>query len=173
METIDSYLDTKPDFVKAVVGYLIKDENLILGLRKKVSNGLGENLISGIGGKVEKGEKDEEALIREIDEEICVKVLEYRDMGRVRFLFPHKPSWNQDVKIYIADEWDGEPTETEAIMPINSIEDKALTKANIPLDRMWDDNSYWLPHVLSGKRIDAFYLFDENSKVIEEKIKFL
>ncbi|GIW62871.1 MAG: hypothetical protein KatS3mg090_0697 [Patescibacteria group bacterium] len=37
----------------AVVGYLVKKDEVFLGIRKKVSLGLGKNLISGIGGKLE------------------------------------------------------------------------------------------------------------------------
>lgn len=52
MSEIDKYLNQVETLMKVVVGYPVKETRVLLGLRKKVSLGLGENLISGIGGKV-------------------------------------------------------------------------------------------------------------------------
>lgn len=164
MKTIEQYLAEEPTFTRAVVGYLIDDRMVVLGLRKKVSNGLGTSLVAGIGGKLEPGEDDDAALRREVEEEIGVQITRFRNMGRVRFIFPHKPSWCQDVAIYLIDEWTGIPKETDVIRP-ESHEIDAL-----PFDRMWDDNHYWLPKVLAGNRINAVYLIDEDNRVVEEMI---
>src|SRR5690242_6062547 len=117
MATITEHLESGTQFVPSVVGFLISGDQILLGLRKKVSLGLGANLISGIGGKVGDtediaDETHEEALIREFAEEIDVRVENYHKVGRVRFIFPAKPKWQQDVTIYVIDEWTGEPQET-------------------------------------------------------------
>jgi 8-oxo-dGTP diphosphatase len=167
MTEIERYLETEPVLTRAVVCYLQDGEKVLLGLRKKVSFGLGENLVAGIGGKVgdtleNQGESDEEAAVREIEEEIGVKVKKFRDIGRVRFLFPNKPKWNQDVRVYLVDEWEGEPQETEPIAP------KWYEKDKLPEKQMWDDNRLWLPKVLSGEIINAVFMFDENNQMVKE-----
>lgn len=170
MSEIKKLLESNIIFTPAVVCYLVKDNEVILGLRKKVSLGLGENLIAGIGGKIgdEEGLEDEtpeEALKREVKEEIKVEITKFRKMGRVKFIFPHKPKWNQDVLVYVVDEWEGEPKETDPIKPM------IYGINQIPFDQMWDDNKYWVPLVLKGEQVNAIFLFDENTKV-KEKIFF-
>ena len=75
---IEKYLKTNPTFARAVVCYLLRGDEVLLGLRKLVSFGLGKNLVAEIGGKVgdipeNQGESDEEALTREVKEKIKVE----------------------------------------------------------------------------------------------------
>jgi len=168
MKKIDKFL-TSVTFTPAVVGYLRDGGRVCLGVRKKVSSGLGENLIAGIGGKVGdsleiQNETSGKAMDREVSEEIGVKVLEKQQMGRVRFIFSHKPpdsKWNQDVMIYSITRWEGMPSETESIKPM------WFDIGEIPWERMWADNEYWLPKVLSGQRVDAIFLYSDDNKVVE------
>ena len=157
----------------AVVGYLRDGDKVCLGVRKKVSHGLGENLIAGIGGKVGdtpeiQNETPEEAIDREANEEIGVKVMEKQYRGRVRFIFSHKPpdsKWNNDVKVYSITGWKGSPTETESTKPLwFSIND-------IPWKNMWEDNEHWLPKVLSGQQVDAVFLFSDDNKIVEYRFE--
>lgn len=168
MTTISEYLKTDPQLTKAVVAYPVKGEQVMLGLRKKVSFGLGANLISGIGGKVGDypeiaGESCDEALIRELNEEIGITVTEFKNVGRVIFLFPDKPKWNQDVAVYLVTKWDGNEQETEVIAPnwynINSI----------PTKLMWPDNAIWLPGVLNGGTVNMVFLLENDGKVVESR----
>ncbi len=117
----------------------------------------------GIGGKVEKGETLEGSAVREIEEEINVKVSKFIPMGYLDFYFPHvtDESWNQKVHIYIVHDWVGEPQETREIKP----EWVSLNK--LPIERMWDDDQYWLQEMLGGKDIKREFLFDSNLRVVE------
>lgn len=169
MTEIERRLKEGVNFIPAVVCYLLQGDRVVLGLRKKVSFGLGQNLIAGIGGKrgdtpeTEK-ETDEEAARREIEEEIRVKVKVLREMGRVRFIFPNKPKWNQDVVIFLIDTWEGEPQETEAILP------SWYKLDQLPIGQMWDDNHFWLPQVLAGQKVKATFLFDEDGQKVVEYV---
>lgn len=169
MKNLHAYLEESPQFIPAVVGYLVKDTRVLLGLRKKVSLGLGANLISGIGGKVGdeeefKNETLEEALDREMHEEIGVHVLQSHARGVVRFIFPHKPKWNQEVHLYIIPQWEGEPKETEAIKPM------WFPMNELPEKQMWEDNLYTIPLVLSGEIIEGIFLYNEEGHVVEHKL---
>lgn len=168
MREIDKFL-TSVTFTPAVVGFLRDGNRLCLGARKKVSSGLGENLVAGIGGKIGdlpeiQNETASDAMDRETNEEIGVAVIKKQEMGRVRFIFSHKPldsEWNQDVRIYSITRWQGVPSETESTKP------EWFDMGNIPWGRMWEDNQYWLPKVLSGQQIDAIFLYRDDYKVVE------
>jgi hypothetical protein len=56
MDKIQAYLDTQPKITAAPVGYLVRSDEVLLGVRKRSSQSLGEQLIAGIGGKAEPGE---------------------------------------------------------------------------------------------------------------------
>lgn len=158
-------------FTRAVVGMLIDKDKVCLGVRKKVSGGLGQDLIAGIGGKVGdapeiQNETAEQAMDREAKEEIGVDVLEKQHMGRVRFIFSHKApdsKWNQDVEIYTVTKWRGEPKETESTKP------EWFATSDIPWVRMWEDNQHWIPLVLAGQVVNAIFLFSEDNKIAEFK----
>ena len=168
MSEIKKYLETKPQLTREVVCFLIDKDKVILGLRKKVSWGLGANLITGIGGKVGdvKGlgnETDEEALTREVQEEVGVKITSYKKVGEITFLFPNKPKWNQFVLAYIINAWQGELKETEAIKPMS------FQINDLPQSQMWDDNQYWVPLLLAGKKVRAVFLYGEDNRSVLEK----
>ncbi len=166
MSEIQNKLKQGVVFVPAVVCYFKKDDEVLLGLRKKVSLGLGENLIAGIGGKIGdqlefQDETPEEALIREVKEEIGVTITQFKKVGRVRFIYQDKPKWQQDVQVYIVEGWKGDPQETDFVKPL------WFSITQLPTSKMWEDNTYWIPKVLAGENVDAIFLLDNDGKVIE------
>ncbi len=157
---------TQSNLTLAVVGFLFDGEDVILGLRKKVSFGLGENLISGIGGKVGdikglENESLEDALIREFKEEVKVVPKEFKEIGKIKFIFPKKPKWNQLVHAYLITQCEGEPQETEVIKPLSFKVDK------LPFSRMWDDNKFWVPSLLEGRAFNAEFTYSDNNKQVD------
>lgn len=153
-------------FIPAVVAYLIKDDNVLLGLRKKVSLGMGKNLIAGIGGKIGdkpefKGESHVDTLRRELLEEIKVTPISYDYRGQVSFMYPHKPEWNMRTDIFLVRKWSGEPQETDSIKPM------WFPKNNVPYPRMWPDNVFWVPKILKGERVRTSFVYDEDGRVKE------
>jgi hypothetical protein len=38
----------------------------------------------------------------------------------------------------------------------------------IPYDEMWDDDRYWLPYVLAGKRVRATFTYKADNETVED-----
>jgi len=134
---------------------LIKQDQILLAMKKR-SFGVGK--WNGVGGKLdaEKGDKNVlDAIIRETKEEIGVDIINPEKFGIFHFRFPYKPDWDQDVHLFLAKEWSGEPAESEEMMP------KWFSVKEIPYDQMWDDDKYWLPKILEGKKLEADFTFKE------------
>ena len=66
-----------------------------------------------VEGKLQPGESLVEGILRETKEEIGVILTKTIEVGRLQFFFTDNASWNQEVVIYIASEWIGEPSESE------------------------------------------------------------
>lgn len=138
---------------------------VLLGLKKA---GLGEGKFTGFGGKIESGETVEAAAVREVDEEIGVRLSEsdLRRVGRVTFVFPAKPAWDFEVHVFIAEMRDAQPTESAEMKP-------AWFKIDaIPYAAMWQDAIYWLPLVLAGKHVAAAFTYgSDNETVVDASVE--
>lgn len=156
---------------QATLCLLIRDsqekKELLLAMKKR---GFGVGKWNGVGGKLdsEKGDKDiKEAAIRETQEEIGVQIKEMEKVALLRFKFPYKQDWNQDVHVFLVKDWTGEPQETEEMMP------KWFATKEIPFQEMWDDDKIWLPHVLAGKKLTADFIFKEGEIINDQDVKFV
>lgn len=167
MSELQDYLATNPPLRETVIGYLVRDSEVLLGVRTRVSNNLGHLIVAGIGGGVEEGESPEDALEREILEEIEVHATDYQKVGSVVNLTPHHPSWNLRVVIYLVTGYEGEPKKTEDIdpywHPIN----------RLPLNDMWPDNRITAPLILAGKRITGSFLYGADGLIADQDLREL
>jgi 8-oxo-dGTP diphosphatase len=144
---------------KRVVCYLLKYDQILLGHKK---TGLGVGNYLGIGGKMQEGETEEEAVARELKEEISVEPVSLKKVAELDFIFPLKPEWSQHVTAYICTNWTGTPTESKEIVP------QWFKFKEIPYKEMWDDAAYWMRKALQGKRVvHAWFKYNENYKVSE------
>lgn len=145
---------------KTTLCFLMRDDEILLAMKKRSLSGFGVAIgkWNGIGGKVDVGETVESAAIRELNEEISVvaKEEELKEVGNIKFYFKDKPEWDQHVHIFTVKSWEGEPTETEEMMP------QWYKHHEIPFHLMWDDDKHWLPLVLAGKKIEGEFHFNED-----------
>jgi 8-oxo-dGTP pyrophosphatase MutT (NUDIX family) len=127
--------------------------------------GFGEGRWNGVGGKLEDGESIEAAMRRETQEEICVTPIQYEQVADLHFdeYFKGAPTV-MNVHVFIAREWDGEPTESEEMRP------EWFDVERIPYDDMWPDDPYWLPQVLYGQIITADFTLDQDDAIVSHNV---
>jgi 8-oxo-dGTP diphosphatase len=127
--------------------------------------GLGRGKVVGIGGKLDPGETPRDAAVREVAEEVGVRIAasDLLKAGVIDYHFPTKPAWSQRSTVFVARRWSGEPVETAEITP------HWYAVADVPYARMWDDAVRWLPGVLRGGSVDARFTFgpDLSTVVLE------
>ena len=142
---------------------LRKDNSIMLALKKR---GFGEGKYNGVGGKLEKGETPSEAMVRECSEEIGVTPTTYEKVGYIYFDEYYKGKKEQVAfHLYVATEWEGKLTESDEMKP------RWFSINRIPFKKMFPDDKYWLPLILEGKKIKAYFDFDEDWNLISKNIE--
>lgn len=126
--------------------FLRKDDQILLAMKKR---GFGQGKWNGVGGKADPGENEYQAAIRECQEEIGVTPIKPKLVGKIKFYDNADPSFGHHAHVFLATEWEGEPVETEEMRP------QWFTLANIPYDKMWADDIFWLPIMLEGALFEA------------------
>jgi len=100
----------------ATLCFLIKENEILLAMKKR---GFGAGKWNGAGGKINVGETIKGAVIREVQEELGVKLEEkyLENFGDIKFYFKNKPDWDMHVHIFFTKTWRGEPRESEEMKP--------------------------------------------------------
>ena len=141
----------EPEMV-ATLMFVVKAGKVLLIHKKR---GLGAGNINGPGGRIEADETPMACAIRETQEELCITPHNVKPGGELFFHAEDMPRIH--AYIYTANDYTGTPTETEEAIPLWTPLDQ------IPFDRMWEDDRYWLPMVLNGKRITGWFSFEGES----------
>lgn len=144
-----------------------RDKEILLAMKKR---GFGAGKWNGVGGKIDlkKGDKNiADTAIRETKEEIGVNIKELDKMAVLNFRFPYKREWDQDVHVFLARGWEGEPVESEEMRP------KWFKTNELPYDKMWDDDKFWLPKILKGEKLKADFVFKKGEIIDKQSIKFI
>lgn len=137
------------------------DSKVLLGMKKR---GFGQGKYNGFGGKVEANESITQAVIREAWEEAQVVPAEsaLKLVGRLEFIYPANPDYDQEVFVHTCHRWEGNPQETEEMKPC------WFSFAQIPYQHMWQDDSLWLPQVLAGKWVEARVVFARDNEQVAQ-----
>ena len=140
-------------------------ESVLLGYKKR---GFGQGKYDGFGGKLRDGESLVVAAGRELTEEsgLTVELSDLAPAGILTFIFPFKPVWNQEVHVYVAQKWQGIPTESEEMRP------EWFPLQAIPYAQMWDDTRIWLPQLLGGKKVNAIFSYNSDNETVKEYTLF-
>jgi 8-oxo-dGTP diphosphatase len=150
----------------ATLVFLVKGNpvrEVLIGYKKA---GFAQGKFNGFGGKVEAGETIEHATIRELEEEAGVRVAEHdlTRMAHLTFFFPARPEWDQVVHVFLARRWEGEPVESDEMRPA------WYRITEIPFAGMWQDDPHWLPRVLAGQRVRAWFTFSPDNETVAEAL---
>ena len=140
-----------------------RPNNRILLIEKK--RGMGSGYLNGPGGHIELEETSTEAAIRETKEETGLDVdnLEFR--GTLRFQF--REGTSMIGYIFYTESFSGELKECDEAKPL------WCDLSSLDYSRMWEDDALWLPHMLEGKHIDGYFVFDNDNNMLSHKIEFL
>jgi 8-oxo-dGTP diphosphatase len=138
------------------INYILNDRGEVL-LQKK-ARGFGKGNWNGPGGKIKPDEDLKDSAKREVLEETGIIIKDLEQRGEIEFIFPDE-SINNHMYVFVAKEWEGEPEDK------GEGELKWFKISNLPLDKMWDDDQYWLPRLLAGEYIHTRFYFDENNKI--------
>ncbi len=141
--------------------FLLKDNQILLAMKKR---GFGVGKWNGVGGKPHGDESIDQTAIRETTEEISVIPNNIKRVADLDFFFQNNPDWDQQVIVYTTTQWSGEPTESEEMKP------QWFDINQIPFDKMWPDDKFWLPQVLIGKNIIAKFIFNDQGKIVDQTI---
>ena len=150
--------------VHATLCFILRDgcpSQVLLGKKKR---GFGLGKLNGIGGKIEPGESPEDGIIREVQEEVGLTIPNnaLHPAGQITFRFPYMEAFDHFVHVFVATGWEGEPIETDEMLP------HWYPVNDIPFSRMWQDDIYWLPMVLNRKRIVAEFSFAEDNETVAQ-----
>jgi 8-oxo-dGTP diphosphatase len=116
-----------------------KERNEVLLIRKKT--GFGKGKVNGPGGKLDPGETETECAIREVMEELHVRVIDPVKRGELWFQFTDGLAMH--VAVFHSTRHEGEPVETVEAEPLWTRVDA------IPFEQMWADDRHWLHRMLT------------------------
>jgi 8-oxo-dGTP diphosphatase len=151
--------------IEQTVVLLRRNNQIMLGLDKGKEQ-MGGGKRNGPGGHVEPDETIEECAIRECQDEVVTTPKTLQKVAEIHYMRPHSEKIGHlVVHIFFCREWEGEPTETEVMIPEWYDEDK------IPYDKMWDSDRIWLPRALGGEVLRWTFHYDENDKVTYQDVE--
>lgn len=137
--------------IEATLCQVIWDGKLLL--QRKSAGRFGEGKWNGPGGKVQEGETPLQCVIREVQEETGLTIRDPVYMGVNEFYFGQEKAPDWLVHVYVAECFTG------ALRPSEEGELRWFSLGEIPYGEMWQDDTYWLPVVLGGKRIEGRFVF--------------
>ena len=145
--------------IRATLLFIVRDDQVLL-IRKK--RGIGAGKINGPGGKIDPGETLLECAVRETFEEVGLRALGTREMGRLWFQFVDGLSIH--CTVFRADACQEEAIETPEADPLWTPVDA------LPFDEMWADDRVWLPHLLQGRSFELWATFDDD-EMLDHRIE--
>ena len=131
--------------------YIFKDNKILLGCKKY---GGAKGKLNGFGGKIEEGESEEAAAMREVYEETSLKLKNMELKGVINFYWLDTKE-EAKMFVYISKDFEGIPTESKEMTV------KWFDVDDIPKERMWRSDRYWFDFVLQEEKFEIELEFTE------------
>lgn len=141
--------------------FVVQPGRVLLGMKKR---GFGAGKWNGFGGKVQPEESIEDAARRELLEESGLTVDALDKVGNIKFEFVGETQL-LDVHVFRADNYNGEPTESEEMRPQWFETDK------IPFSQMWADDRLWFPLMLQKKKFEGYFVFQGHEVILSHTLE--
>lgn len=141
---------------------IVHDESrVLLGMKKR---GFGMDRWNGFGGKIKDNETAVQAAGRELKEEANIVPLKMELIGNLYFKFQDTGD-EMDITVFSVTDFDGIPTESEEMRP------QWFHKTEVPYDKMWADDKYWLPLLFAGKKFNGDFEYMDYNIMISHDIE--
>ncbi|MFA5022826.1 MAG: NUDIX domain-containing protein [Candidatus Paceibacterota bacterium] len=136
------------------------------------AEGFGKGVWNAFGGKPRAvdGGSVERTLVREVEEESCLRVKPeaLKKVAIIRFFFDGEFKW--EMHTFLANEWQGEPQSTREM-----VNPTWFNTAHLPWPEMWEGDPLWMPSVFAGDKVkcDIFYrVLSDGAKIVENVIRY-
>ncbi len=142
--------------VEATVCLIQRDGKLLL--QRKADGRFGGGKWDGPGGKLKPGESPVDGIVREVEEETGLRVIDpaLRGSFDVYFGAGDEPHWT--VHVFSASRFRGElRASDEGLL-------RWFPEDQLPYEQMWPSDRHWLPDVLAGRRFQATLWFDQKAE---------
>ncbi len=136
---------------EAVLTFIRDGDNWLLIHKKR---GLGKGKVNAPGGRIDPGETAIEAAVRECEEEVGLSPHTMRASTELNFIF--KDGYSLKGFVFIAEGAEGEMIETDEADPF------WCAQAEIPYEKMWEDDKHWLPQMFDGEFLLGRFIFDDD-----------
>jgi 8-oxo-dGTP diphosphatase/2-hydroxy-dATP diphosphatase len=140
--------------------FIIEGERVLLGMKKR---GFGAGKWNGYGGKVGEGESVVDAARRETYEESGLTITSMEEAGHLRFVYPSRGT-THDASLFRVTSYHGTLIETDEMHSM------WFSITEVPYAAMWVDDPLWLPQFLSGKRVTAEFVFDDDATIAHHTV---
>lgn len=134
---------------EATLCHLVDGGKTLLIHKKR---GVGSGQWVGPGGKLEGEETPRECAVREVREEVGVRVLDAERVGAFAY---YADEWDALVHVFRATAYEGTPTETAEADP------RWFPVDDLPFGEMWPTDREWLPAVLAGDTFRGRFVYSD------------
>lgn len=151
--------------IESILCFITKDGKVLL--QKKAKGLFGELKWNAPGGKLMDGETAEACAIREVEEETGLFISDPKPCGILHFYKDSKKDAPAIiVHVFLTSVFEGAPRD------LGEGELKWFDPSKLPFHEMWEDDKFWLPHVLAGKSINGHFFFTGDfDKIFDYKLE--
>ena len=138
-----------------------RNQEVLLGIKK---TGFGTGRWNSLGGRLEEGESPLEGALRELREECGLVAQEGKQVALLEVDYEHL---GRKIRIHVFEvtEFTGDLVATE------EMDVKWIPVEQVPYERMWPNDIYWLPLVFNHKIIKAYFLFRGEQAIETMKVE--